>query len=133
MTDEPVILFDGVCALCQFWARFVVRHDHSGRFRLGTLQSSAGQALCHRTGVDPQRMDSVVLIQDGDAHLRSDAILRIVSRLPRPWCWLRGLRWVPRPLRDAVYDIVGRFRYRVFGRYDQCPLPAEADRWRFID
>lgn len=131
--DPPVILFDGVCVFCQFWCRFVLRHDRSGRFRLGTLQSVQGQMLCDAAGVSPETMDSVVLIDGGRAYLRSEAVLSILAKLPAPWCWLRILRVVPRRLRDGLYDLIGRYRYRWFGRYDQCPLPPAAYRQRFID
>ncbi|MEQ5836761.1 thiol-disulfide oxidoreductase DCC family protein [Marinobacter sp. NFXS9] len=130
---NPVILFDGVCFFCQFWGRFVLRHDRARRFRLGTLQSEAGQALCREMEVPSEAMDSVVLIEGQRAFRRSDAVLRILAGLPWPWRWLAVFRWVPRPLRDGLYDWIGRHRYRWFGRYETCPVPAPEDRKRFID
>lgn len=131
--DRPVILFDGVCVFCQFWCRFVLRHDRDQQFRLGTLQSDAGRALCETAGVSPDAMDSVVLLDRGEVALRSDAVLGILARLPAPWHWLAGLRIIPRGLRNGLYDFVGRHRYRWFGRYDACPLPPAGVRHRFID
>lgn len=130
---SPTILFDGTCVFCNFWSRFVLRHDHKRLFRLGRLQSEKGRVLCERHGLSPEAMDSVVLIDGGRAYLRSAAMVRILGGLPRPWRWLTVIRWLPRPLRDGVYDFIGRHRYQWFGRYDQCPMPNPEHRNRFID
>lgn len=129
----PVILFDGTCAFCNFWSRFVLHHDRNRHFRLGRLQSNQGRKLCEDHGISPDTMDSVVLIDDGQAYLRSAAMIHILGYLPRPWCWLTVIRWLPQGLRDRLYDFVGRHRYQWFGRYDDCPMPDPQYRDRFID
>lgn len=131
--QEPIILFDGTCAFCNFWSRFVLEHDHHRHFRLGRLQSDQGRNLCEQHGLSPDAMDSVVLVDGGKAYLRSAAMVRILARLPRPWRWLALIRWLPRKLRDGVYDFIGRHRYQWFGRYDHCPMPKPEHRNRFID
>jgi predicted DCC family thiol-disulfide oxidoreductase YuxK len=128
--NERIVLFDGVCNLCNGWVRFILRHDRHRRFKLAPLQSPAGEALLerHRLG----NADSIVLIEDGAAFARSSAVVRILRRLPFPWN-LGWLGWiVPRPLRDAIYSWVGRNRYRWFGRLDRCPVPGSDIADRFL-
>lgn len=121
--DGPIILFDGACGLCHRSVRFVLKRDRDRRFRFAPLQSDPGRHLLERHGLDPESLDTMVLV-DGDAALvRSDATLAIVARLPRPWRWLRVLRIVPRPIRDAVYRLVARHRLRLFGTRDACAMP----------
>jgi predicted DCC family thiol-disulfide oxidoreductase YuxK len=84
-------------------------------------------------GLAGARPDTVVLLVDGRALLRSDAVLAVVAVLPAPWCWLRWLRPLPRRLRDAVYDLIARRRHRWFDRHETCPLPAPEVRDRFLD
>lgn len=127
-----VVLFDGVCRFCAFWARFLLRFDRHRHFMLATVQSSRGQALLEDCGLPLDRHESVVLIEDGRWFLRSTAALRIVRRLPLPWSLLSVFWLIPRPIRDWVYDRIADNRYRWFGRYDECPLPDPALRDRFL-
>lgn len=131
--QQPVFLFDGVCVFCNFWASFVLRHDRDHQFRLGHLQSESGRRILDRVGIVPGSIDSVVLVEDDKAYIRSDAIFRILARLPPPWRWLRIFRVLPASLRDGCYDLIGRWRYRIFGRYEACPAVSKAHRNRFID
>ncbi|HEV2733553.1 MAG TPA: thiol-disulfide oxidoreductase DCC family protein [Longimicrobiaceae bacterium] len=127
-----VVLFDGVCNLCNGSVQFIVRHDPAGRFRFASLQSEAGRALLRRHGLDPEDLFSVILVEDGRAHSRSDAALRIAGGLSGGWRAAGGLRVVPRPLRDLVYGWVARNRYRWFGRRDACMIPTPELRGRFL-
>jgi predicted DCC family thiol-disulfide oxidoreductase YuxK len=128
----PVVLFDGVCNLCNGAVRFVVRHDRRGRFRFASLQSEAGQALLRRHGLDPADLFSVVLVDGGRVTTRSDAALDVARGLGGAWRAAGLLRAVPRPVRDRVYDWVARNRYRWFGRRDACMLPSPELRARFL-
>jgi predicted DCC family thiol-disulfide oxidoreductase YuxK len=128
----PVVLFDGVCNLCNGSVRFVVRHDRRGRFRFASLQSEAGQALLRRHGLDPADLFSVVLVDGGRVTTRSDAALDVARGLGGAWRAAGLLRAVPRPVRDRVYDWVARNRYRWFGRRDACMLPSPELRARFL-
>ncbi|WP_439816406.1 thiol-disulfide oxidoreductase DCC family protein [Zavarzinia sp. CC-PAN008] len=119
---EGIILFDGVCVFCSRWVRFVAERDRAERFRFLPIQSAAGRTLARRLGIDADAPQTNAVVLDGRALFKSDAALAVLGHLPR-WSWLRGLRLVPRPLRDAVYDVVARNRYRVFGRTESCWLP----------
>jgi predicted DCC family thiol-disulfide oxidoreductase YuxK len=131
--DAPVILFDGVCNLCNAAVRTVVRYDDRGVFRLAPLQSAVGQALLRRHGLPTADFDSVVLVEDGGVYTRSTAALRVCRRLGLPWSLLSPVLAVPAPLRDPFYDLVARLRYRVFGRTDECQVPSPAVRERFAE
>jgi len=133
---HPVILFDGVCSLCSASVRFIVRNDPDARFRFASLQGDTGRRLCADHGVEAPAEaapDSIVLLEDGRALVRSDAALAIAARLRFPWRLLGALRIVPRPLRDWAYRSVARNRYRWFGRTEACMVPTPELRSRFID
>lgn len=137
-TQYPIIVFDGVCALCDASVQFVLRHDQQELFHFAPLQGETGQRLLQQTNIDPEVIQSVVLIEAPDrgskmpkAYLRSDAALRIAASFTGKWRLLRHLRFVPRPLRDMVYKLVARWRYRLFGKYQQCVVPAASWQERF--
>lgn len=131
--DRPVLLFDGVCNLCNRSVRFVLAHEREPAMRFASLQSEVGKSLLATAGVEGNPLSTVVLIEGGRAHVRSSAALRTVRYLRAPWRWLGGLRIVPRPLRDWVYGVVSRSRYRIFGKGDVCPIPKPEQRERFLD
>jgi predicted DCC family thiol-disulfide oxidoreductase YuxK len=127
--DDGVILYDGVCVLCSAWVRFVVKRDVARRFRFTPIQSPYGRALATKLGIDPDDPDTNAVVLGGRALRRSDAALAVVATLPG-WSWVKALRLVPRVLRDAVYVLIARTRYRVFGRHEACDLGGRslADR-----
>lgn len=130
MGAPPVIVFDAECVLCSANAQFVLKHDRRRRFRLASMQGEVGAALYRRFGIDPADPDTLILVE-GDRVLRdSDAVLAIYAGLGWPWRAAAALRIVPRALRDPVYRLVARNRYRLFGRRATCwlPRPAEEDR-----
>ncbi len=129
----PVILFDGVCNLCNGFVRFVIARDPAARFRFAALQSDSARRLLARLDGLGGIPDSVVLVDRGRVYTRSSAALRIARGLPFPWSLARALIVVPRPLRDWVYDRVARHRYRWFGRKDVCMMPTPDSRARFLD
>jgi predicted DCC family thiol-disulfide oxidoreductase YuxK len=128
----PILLFDGVCNLCNHAVDFVIRHDPAGRIRFASLQSDTGRALLRQHGGTPGTLDSVVLVENGRLYTHSDAALR-TARYLRGWRWLYALRGIPRSWRDAVYGWVARNRYRWFGQRETCRLPTPAERARFLD
>ncbi len=130
---HPVLLYDGVCSLCDASVLLVIDRDPAALFRFASLQSDVGSRIAAQHGVNAQDLDTVVLVADGRAFVRSDAVLGVASRLGRPWSWLRVLRAVPQPLRDAVYRLVARNRLRWFGRRDACRIPTPDLRARFLD
>jgi len=131
-TTSPILLFDGVCNLCNASVQWILQHDRAGLFRFAALQSEAGQALLARFGLDAEQFDTVILVDGDRIFIRSDAALEILRRLGALWSWLSVLRWTPRPLRDSVYNWVARNRYRWFGRQEKCLLPRKEWAQRFL-
>lgn len=128
----PVLLFDGVCNLCNASVNFVIDHDPAGRVKVGAIQSDAGQALLREYRLDPAYLDSLVLLDGGRAYVKSDAALRLARYLDGPWAWLDRLRVLPKGLRDVLYDVVAKNRYRWFGVRESCRMPTPELRSRFI-
>ncbi|MEF8776459.1 MAG: thiol-disulfide oxidoreductase DCC family protein [Haloarculaceae archaeon] len=130
--DHPVVLFDGVCNLCTGTVQFLVPRDADGALRFAPLQSEVGADLLAACGLDPEGRESLLLVEDGECYRKSEAALRIAAHLDGAWPILRHLAVVPRPIRDAVYDVVARYRYDVFGRKERCMVPTDDLRDRFI-
>ncbi len=128
-----LVLFDGVCNLCNGFVQFVVAHDPDASFQFGALQSASARQVLDLHDTPVPLPDSIVLVEDGRVFTRSTAALRIARRLAFPWPLASALFLVPRPLRDWIYDLVARHRYRWFGKRDHCMVPAPALRSRFID
>ncbi|MGH8357332.1 MAG: thiol-disulfide oxidoreductase DCC family protein [Pseudomonas sp.] len=129
---ETVVLFDGVCRLCNGWARFLIRHDHDRRVRLAAVQSPEGQALLAWAGLPLDQFDTLAVIRDRHYWERSEAVFEIIAQLPARWRPLLLLRAIPRFLRDWAYDRIARNRYRLFGKYDTCLLPDPDHEQRFL-
>ena len=121
--EPPVILFDGICELCNSVVMFVIRRDPGARFRFAQLQSEAGQALC-RENLLAEELGSFVLIADRKVYTRSDAALQLARRLPGLWPLLFAGIVIPRTLRDRVYAFIARNRYRWFGMKEACMIPS---------
>ena len=127
-----LVLFDGVCNLCNSSVQFIIARDPSARFRFAPLQSRSARTLIEQSGIRAPLPDSLLLIERGHAYLRSTAALRIARRLRFPWPLLYVLIAVPRPLRDCIYDFIARRRYRWFGTRDSCMVPTPELRERFL-
>jgi predicted DCC family thiol-disulfide oxidoreductase YuxK len=130
--DDDVILYDGVCVFCSRWVRFVVARDIQVRFRFTPVQSPYGTRLAQAFGIDADDPDTNAVIHGGIAFFKSDAALTVLSNLPG-WGWTRVLFAVPKPFRDAVYNLVARNRYRIFGKYEACFVPDAAMRARVME
>lgn len=128
----PILLFDGVCNLCNASVQWVLRRDKKGQFRFAALQSETGQRLLQQHGLASDQFDTVVLAIDDTLFLRSDAPLEIVRRLGGAWPLLYIFKIIPRPLRDTLYNFVARNRYRWFGRQETCMLPRPEWKNRFL-
>lgn len=131
--DHPIILFDGVCNLCNRSVAFILAHEAEPAFRFATLQSRCATELLEALGSAPPDLSSVLLVESGRLYDRSTAALRIAARLRAPWRWLRGAGVLPTPLRDTVYDLIGSRRYRWFGRTGACAMPGPQLRDRFLE
>lgn len=119
----PIIVFDGECVLCSANAQFVLKYDRAGRFRLAAMQGEAGAALMARHGINPADPETFIVV-DGDKVTRnSDAALMIAAGMGWPWKAAKVFWIIPRGLRDAIYGLVARKRYRIFGRRETCWMP----------
>ena len=130
--EPPVLLFDGVCNFCNGAVRFVVPRDRAGRMRFAALQSETGREFQQRFGLDPDDLDTVVLVEGDRFHAKSDAVLRVARHLSGAWPLLAALLVIPRPLRDWAYDRFAENRYRWFGRSEACLVPTPEVRERFL-
>ena len=130
---ENIVIFDGVCNLCEFSVNFIFERDSAGQFYFTPAQSPLGASLLRRFGINTSRLDTVVLVRDGQAYTRSAAAIEIAARLDLPWNLLTVFQAVPEPLRDMIYDLIAQNRYQLFGKKDSCMLPSEALRKRFLE
>ena len=135
---NPILLYDGVCGLCNRLVQFLLKRDKEGRLLFASLQSEFAERVLTRHGIDPKDLDTVQVVVNYERPEervlgRSDAILRAGAELGMPWNVLATIaRIVPRALRDVVYRFVARNRYRVFGKYESCMLPDPNQRHRFL-
>ncbi|MCU4926223.1 thiol-disulfide oxidoreductase DCC family protein [Halobacteria archaeon AArc-dxtr1] len=130
--EHPVVLFDGVCNLCTGSVQFLIERDPEGVFRFAPLQSSVAEELLEDTDVDPDDLDSVVVIDDGRVYEKSDAVLRVAAYLGGIYRLLPPFRFLPTRLRNLVYDFVAARRYGWFGKKDQCMMPTPELQSRFL-
>lgn len=128
----PVVFLDGDCALCSASARLIAKYDRSGNIRLCPIQSVTGGAVLRHYGLDPADPESWLYLEDGRAYGRLDAVIRVSRRIGGPGWLVQPLRLLPRCLRDRVYKLVARNRYRLFGHADLCSLPDEGLRRRLM-
>ena len=130
--EQPLLLFDGECSLCSSAVQFVLKHERDQELRFAPLQSEVGQAALADHGLDPEVLDTLVVVADGRALVRSDAAFELARHLG-PWRALRVLRFVPRGLRDWVYGFIAKRRYKWFGKRDACWMPRPEHQDRFLD
>lgn len=136
--DRPIVLYDGVCGLCDRTVAFILKRDRADRFRFATLQSPAAARLLSKHGIDPARLESVRVVVDpgGPAERvlsKSRAILYVLDRLGGFWRVFAPFRLLPDPLLNLPYDAVARLRYRIFGRRELCPWPKPEWRSKFLE
>jgi predicted DCC family thiol-disulfide oxidoreductase YuxK len=130
--DRAVIVFDGMCVICSRFAQLVMRNDTGFRFRLLAAQSPLGIALCEHYGLDPVNYTTNILIENGVASFKSDASIRILQQLRFPWPLIGAGWFLPRAIRDRIYDVIARNRLRWFGLRETCYMPQPGDAERFL-
>jgi len=136
---NPIVLYDGVCALCDRLVTFVLARDRAATFRFASLQGDLARTTLIRHGRNPGELTTLVLVLDPGLPTerlldKSSAALQLLKQLPGGWRALgHVMALAPAPVRDMVYDLVARTRYRTFGKYDVCPVPPPAVRDRFLD
>ena len=128
-----IVVFDGVCNLCNWAVRFIIERDPNGIFSFASAQSETGQEILSRFKVNTPEPESVFLLRDEELIEKSSAALAIATELDSFWRFFSVLRFFPRPIRDWVYDRVAKNRYRLFGKRDVCMMPAEGIKERFLD
>jgi predicted DCC family thiol-disulfide oxidoreductase YuxK len=130
--SPAIILFDGVCNFCNGTVNFIIKQDKKGIFRFAPLQSEKGRQMLAQMGLSEKYLNSFVFIEHGKAYMKSTAGLRLYNRLPWYWKWTQIFWLVPRFIRDAVYDMVAKHRYKWFGKKEQCMLPSAEIKSRFL-
>jgi len=131
--NQPVFLYDGVCLLCDGAVQFTLAHEKKPTIVFVAIQSELGRKLALRHGQDPDNPESFLFIENGTASEQSDGAIALAAHLHGflP-ALLRGSRFIPRPLRDSVYRLVARNRYKIFGKRSSCLIPDDKSRHRFI-
>ena len=129
---SAIILFDGVCNFCNGSVNFIIERDAEKYFKFAPLQSEIGQKLLQEHGIDKTITDSVVLIEDGRAYIRTTAALRIARKLSGAWRFFYGFIIVPSFIRDVFYKLFAKNRYRMFGKQEACMMPTPEIRERFL-
>jgi len=127
-----VILFDGVCNLCNGAVQFIIKRDKTSKFLFASLQSDFGQSQLQKFGLDPSELHSIIALDNGKFFERSDAALTIASGLAQPWPMLGVFRILPRFFRDWIYDLISKNRYKMFGKRESCMIPTPELKGRFV-
>jgi len=129
---DTVILFDGVCKLCNAWSNFIIKHDHQHVFKLCSVQSNEGQKILRHFGLSTEVYESMLVVEGNAVYQQSDAFFQVVAKLGYPWKFICVFRMVPKLLRNWIYDRIALNRYRLFGKYDTCLLPAADHDARYL-
>ena len=133
VAGHVLVMFDGVCNLCNGFVQFVIRRDPKERFMFASLQSDFAHEQLRRHRLDPRALHSVIVIDDGKMYRQSDAVLRVAGYLPGLWPMMKVFLIVPRFIRDSVYNVIAKARYRWFGRREACMIPDASLRSRFLE
>lgn len=131
--DKPIILFDGVCNLCNRSVQFVIKRDRKKRFLFASLQGVKGQEVLKRFDLPVNDFNSFILVEGDKAYTRSTGALRVLKELGGGWKLLYGFIVLPKFARDAVYNWIARNRYKWYGKRDECMIPTPELRSRFLD
>ena len=130
--DKSVILFDGVCNLCNASVDLVIKRDHKDYFKFASLQSDFAVELGNRLGFDAADLHSIILVENDDWYSESTAALRIARKLSGPWPFLYTFSIIPKSLRDRIYRWIARNRYRWFGKKNTCRVPLPREKTKFV-
>jgi predicted DCC family thiol-disulfide oxidoreductase YuxK len=131
--SKYIILFDGVCNLCSGTVQFLLKRDKKKRFLFGSLQGKTGQEFLRKYHLPTDQFHSFMLIEGNVLYTRSTAVLRMLRYLGRGWQLLYVFIYVPQPIRDGVYKLIANNRYKLFGKKDQCRVPALEEKDRFLE
>jgi predicted DCC family thiol-disulfide oxidoreductase YuxK len=132
VNKQQIILFDGVCNLCNFWVNFIIDRDNKDVFKFAALQSEKGQELLERFQIDRNSPDTIMLVEDEIIYTKSTAAFKISRSLKGIWKYFSLMIFIPKPIRDFIYTIVAKNRYKFFGKRDTCRLPSELEKRKFL-
>ncbi|MBA3972285.1 MAG: DUF393 domain-containing protein [Bacteroidetes bacterium] len=132
LENKSIVLFDGVCNFCDNSINRIIRHDKKNRFSFAPLQSDIGKKLARQYGINTEKIDSIILIENGKAYTKSTAILRISKHLNMLYPLMYGFMIFPSFLRNSVYDVIAKNRYKWFGKKETCMIPTAEVRSKFI-
>lgn len=130
--NDRVILFDGVCKLCNSWSKFIIKYDKQCRFKLCSVQSPQGQDILSFFAMPTDHFDTMLYVEGNQSFDKSDAFLNVVKQLGFAWSLLYLFKLVPRGIRNWLYDRIALNRYRLFGKYESCMLPSKENEHRFL-
>jgi len=133
--DEPaknIVLFDGICNLCNGLVRFIIKRDRTGKFKFASLQSAIGQQWLMKFGLAKNEFESFVFMQDDKYYIKSDAALKMLRALGGVWNVFYVFIIIPRPVRDFIYDRIAKSRYKIFGKREVCMIPTPELQERFL-
>lgn len=131
-STHSILLFDGICNLCNGVVQFIIKRDKKGIFRFASLQSDIGQELLAKYGLPTDAINTIVLIENGQAYTHSSAALKIAPHLSILWIWIKLLWIFPAFIRDWIYNWIAKNRYRWFGKQESCMLPKQEWKGRFL-
>ena len=132
MNEQLIILFDGVCNFCNFWVNFVIDGDQKDHFRFAALQSKEGQSILNDFGLSKTDFDTFILVDGRKYFIKSTAVLKIARKLNYPVKSLYYLIIIPRFIRDFVYSIIAKSRYKFFGKREVCRIPTNEEKQKFL-
>jgi predicted DCC family thiol-disulfide oxidoreductase YuxK len=130
--DQPIVLFDGVCNLCNGAVQFIIRHDKKNIFMFASLQSEVGRKILEQYNFPLDELNSFILIENNKAYTRSTGALRVAKKLNGLWPLLYGFIIIPKFIRDSIYNWVAGNRYKWFGKKDDCMIPTPELKARFL-
>ncbi len=128
-----IVLFDGVCNFCNSSVNFIIERDAEGFFKFAPIQTEIGQKLLEEYKIDKAKTDSIILVENGDAYIHSTAALRISRKLGGIWSLLYVFIILPKFIRDFFYKLFAKYRYKLFGKKDECMIPTPEIRQRFLE
>jgi predicted DCC family thiol-disulfide oxidoreductase YuxK len=130
--EDKVILFDGVCKLCNAWSKFIIKYDKKHVFKLCSVQSEEGEKILLYFGFPTEFYETMLYVEGGQCFQQSDAFFRIMAKLGFPWKMVCVFWIIPKSIRNWMYDRIALNRYRLFGKYDYCVLPVPDHEDRFL-
>ena len=131
--DNPIILFDGVCNFCNYWVTFAIKRDRKNKLKFTPLQGQTAKQLLPQFHINPSSLSSVIFIDNGKAYTQSSAAIQICKHLDGGWKLFYALIIIPKFMRDGLYNIIARNRYKWFGKKESCMIPTPELKERFLD